>query len=492
MQIPFDKKWLPFEHEDYMHYLFLIPVFEIFTTGNTGFGFDNARWQAAEFKDTACMLFMTYDDYKDTAKSFLESIFTNPDLWDKVNQEAIDWADQVMVEAKELQQIDPKKLSDEELIAMIKKWLEPIMATHVRRGPMWFIEQKENLFSNYLHEYLRERAEDLKSEINPIEAFQVLTTPTEKSYIKKQQEDLLRIAQIADEKKRAQELETHIKAFEWMEYGMQGNIMKREAFEKQLAEMMMEGDPVALAEKAAQEIPEIKCRQQEMIDGLQIHGQHSRLFKIARESIYVKVYSKDSQFFSYYCAEPILKEIAKRGGLSLEQLRFLTIGEYSLMLLHGHDYSDVANQRMKHSLVFIDRGRSMIYQGQEVDGIFQKLEFVQEEEGNLGDVEELKGQSACPGKVSGRVKIINTTQEMMKMHQGDILVSHMTNPDIVPAMKQARAIVTDQGGITCHAAIVSRELGTPCVIGTKVATKVLKDGDKIEVDADKGIVKILK
>jgi len=62
---------------------------------------------------------------------------------------------------------------------------------------------------------------------------------------------------------------------------------------------------------------------------------------------------------------------------------------------------------------------------------------------------------------------------------------------MVSLMKIARAIITDQGGITCHAAIVSREIGTPCVIGTKMATKILKDGDEVEVDATKGVIKKL-
>ncbi len=74
---------------------------------------------------------------------------------------------------------------------------------------------------------------------------------------------------------------------------------------------------------------------------------------------------------------------------------------------------------------------------------------------------------------------------------GDILLSQATSPDLLPAMKKAAAIVTEQGGITSHAAIVSRELGIPCVIGTKIATKVLKDGDLVEVDANRGIVKKL-
>ena len=75
------------------------------------------------------------------------------------------------------------------------------------------------------------------------------------------------------------------------------------------------------------------------------------------------------------------------------------------------------------------------------------------------------------------------------MKQGNILVSEKTIPALLPAMKRAAAIVTDQGGITCHAAIMSRELKIPCVIGTKIATQILKDGDMVQVDANKTIIK---
>jgi len=91
-----------------------------------------------------------------------------------------------------------------------------------------------------------------------------------------------------------------------------------------------------------------------------------------------------------------------------------------------------------------------------------------------------------------KVKIIKTKDDLLKFKKGDILVAEATVPDYVPAMRKAGAIITDLGGLTSHAAIVSRELGIPCIIGTKIATKVLKDGDFVEVDANKGIVKIIK
>jgi len=111
---------------------------------------------------------------------------------------------------------------------------------------------------------------------------------------------------------------------------------------------------------------------------------------------------------------------------------------------------------------------------------------------NSSDIKELSGMAASPGKVTGKAKILLSSRQESKMNKGDILVAGMTRPDYMPALRKAGAIVTDEGGITCHAAIVARELGIPCIVGTKRATSTLKDGDKIEVDADQGIVKIVE
>lgn len=109
----------------------------------------------------------------------------------------------------------------------------------------------------------------------------------------------------------------------------------------------------------------------------------------------------------------------------------------------------------------------------------------------IESTDTLKGATAFPGYAKGVVRIVNIQEDVKEFNQGDILVSLNTNPDLIPIIKKAGAIVTDEGGIMCHAAIVSREFKIPCVIGTKIATKVLKDGDMVEVDADKGIVRIL-
>lgn len=100
----------------------------------------------------------------------------------------------------------------------------------------------------------------------------------------------------------------------------------------------------------------------------------------------------------------------------------------------------------------------------------------------------LQGLGASPGTASGKVVILTDAKALDRCKEGDVLVTPMTMPDMVPAMKRAAAIVTNEGGMTCHAAIVSRELGIPCVVGTKKATTLLKEGLVVTVDGEKGLV----
>lgn len=104
----------------------------------------------------------------------------------------------------------------------------------------------------------------------------------------------------------------------------------------------------------------------------------------------------------------------------------------------------------------------------------------------------LNGIVSNPGKVVGSVVIVRMKSDVNKMKKGSVLVSPMTTPDVFPAMRKASAVITDEGGALSHAAILSRELKIPCIIGTKIATQILKDGDLVEVDANKGIVRKLK
>ena len=111
---------------------------------------------------------------------------------------------------------------------------------------------------------------------------------------------------------------------------------------------------------------------------------------------------------------------------------------------------------------------------------------------DISNIDVIKGNTAYPGIVQGIVKIIHNKAAFSKLNDGEILVTGMTTPDFLPVMKKSIGFITDEGGVTCHAAIVAREMKKPCVIGTKIATEVLKDGDLVELDADSGIVRLIK
>ena len=102
---------------------------------------------------------------------------------------------------------------------------------------------------------------------------------------------------------------------------------------------------------------------------------------------------------------------------------------------------------------------------------------------------KVSGTTAFPGKVNGTCRIILDPFNFKEFNKGDILVTGMTRPDFVPLMEKAAAIVTDAGGMLCHAAIISREMKKPCIVGTETATKSFKDGDLLEVNATEGVVK---
>jgi len=144
----------------------------------------------------------------------------------------------------------------------------------------------------------------------------------------------------------------------------------------------------------------------------------------------------------------------------------------------------------------IEKDQVLIVQARAVT-TFHKEEKTEDKSGKEianGSVDEesskilIKGETASRGVYSGNVRIIKDISELSQIEKGDVMVTKMTTPDMVPAMQKAGAIVTDEGGMTCHAAIVSREMGIPCIVGTEIATKVLHDEQEITVHATRGIV----
>ncbi|HFC76918.1 MAG TPA: hypothetical protein ENJ27_01675 [Candidatus Moranbacteria bacterium] len=138
----------------------------------------------------------------------------------------------------------------------------------------------------------------------------------------------------------------------------------------------------------------------------------------------------------------------------------------------------------KNAVIWVKEDKLKILFGKQATNFFNKKITKEKIE-----AKEIRGTPIFKGKLKGRVKIIKSTKDFQKIKEGDILISSDTTPDFVPIFNKISAIVTDEGGVICHAAIVAREMKIPCIVGTKIATKTFKDNDTIEIDAEKGIIK---
>lgn len=196
-----------------------------------------------------------------------------------------------------------------------------------------------------------------------------------------------------------------------------------------------------------------------------------------------------NHYINTYC-----EEIAKRFKQDLWKIKYYLPWEFKDILLRNKKVpTNILKKRREFSVYVVEkekpsswRAKYTVFYGNDAKRIFNAI-F------STFTTDEIKGQvaNAPIKKIKGEVQIILNTYKQ-KFEKGKILVTTMTRPDFVTIMRKAKAIITDEGGITCHAAIVSRELNIPCLIGTKVASKILKDGNTIELDLEKGIVKILK
>jgi phosphohistidine swiveling domain-containing protein len=217
-----------------------------------------------------------------------------------------------------------------------------------------------------------------------------------------------------------------------------------------------------------------------------------KLYKdIAQRIAYLRQTGAEHSSILSYKALPLLRSIAKEARVSYREMLELTPDEIFTGGAVSSNMRDIIEKRKDDNWCIYtnaDHSVEVIDDKEVVNDLAALLMPSAETDG----VHELSGQIGNKGKAIGPVRVILATDDFHKMQDGDVLVAPMTTPDFVILMQRSIAIVTDMGGLLCHAAIVAREMKKPCIIGTKIATKVLKDGDEVEVDADKGVVKILE
>jgi len=232
----------------------------------------------------------------------------------------------------------------------------------------------------------------------------------------------------------------------------------------------------------------LNVRQQNSIDYQKatknLTGNDLLLCEAAKRFVNIRTFVTENTDHLFYDARhTILKKYADKLGISNSDICMMEPEE----IISG-DTSKLNKRRDGYAIIIIDGITTYIF-GQEANLLQKQIsdKFNTQKISN-----QIKGNPACMGKVTGIARILLSYKDTNKLKKGEILVASMTTPDYVSAMEKAIAFVTDEGGITCHAAIVAREFNVPCIVGTGNATKVIKDGDLIEVDANTGIVKVLQ
>jgi len=403
-----------------------------------------------------------------------------------------------------------QSLSNEELISRLKKFVDLQSTEYAIGVALVILDFQDFAFvENNLEKILRQKVSD--SEYG--EYYRVFTQPIHNSFAQDQEEDLLRLTAkyYSDEKwcsdiqsKTKEEIKDlypefyqalieHTEKYCWVYYVYSGPAFTEQNFLDFIKDYLVRGvNPSKQLLELAQRKKQFESTKQKYLDILQPNEFEKAILNLAGKVVWAKPRRKDFQSKSYYHFEKFHREIGRRLFASLNQVRSCTID----MLVTGLQTGELDVTRANilfdfHICAPNDDGTVAVFTGKEAQSLYDTIKRPHQDI-SFDNITEIKGACACPGKAKGVVRIINRVTDMEKMQYDDILVSLATTPSIVSAMKKAAAIITDEGGLTCHASIVSRELNIPCVIGTKFGTQILKDGDQVEVDADRGVIKIIK
>lgn len=222
-----------------------------------------------------------------------------------------------------------------------------------------------------------------------------------------------------------------------------------------------------------------KLKQEEIVRKYNLNDQQIHLLQSLQIVNFIQDERKKITNMSYpFLQNKIMAEFSKRTEMEKEILWLMTPEEIARAL--AGERKDFRH-RKEECAIENHEGKFVVHE--------TLPDFLREENEILG--EEIKGVPASGGIVRGKVRICNFSKEIEKMEPGEILVAPSTTPDFILGFKKAIAVVTEEGGLTSHAAVVSREMNLPCLIGVKKVSERLKDGDLVEVDANKGVVKIL-
>lgn len=309
----------------------------------------------------------------------------------------------------------------------------------------------------------------------------ILTTPVAPSFLVQEEADLKAIAQLP-KKERRRRLVKHFQKYFWIQNNYAGP--------RKLTLKFFQDRLKSLAKSAEQKV-DILEQKNKLIGQLKFSSEMQSLIQLIDLAAIWQDERKANILNTISNLGKVLIEVSRRTKVPVKLLSYLSYWDV-VNLKRLSEFKGLKRQlatRSRGCFFLMKDGGEICLTGKfytEVIGVREKIsqKIVQKEE-------EIHGSAASLGTAVGRVVICKNLASLRKVKMGDVLVTSMTRPEFVPAIKKVVAIITDEGGVTSHAAIIAREFGIPAVIGTKIATKVLRDGMLVEVKANHGFVKII-
>ncbi len=292
-------------------------------------------------------------------------------------------------------------------------------------------------------------------------------------------------------------LESHVKKYAWMKAPL---IFEDTYFNKSDYVSRLENLKDENIESKIKNILEIRRKNDsEYEQVLKEYNFSDKVLKLAnaiRNFIILRTYTTEYSDNLFFVAKHTLfMAIAQKIEINIDDL--IMLGDEEILTLLKNEIllddlkNKISDRRKGFAIVWLD-SKVETFCGDDAlrlqASISKKFKVSKNSDNNSN---EIYGMGANGGKIIGKVKILLDYNDTDKVEKGDIIVASMTTPDYISAMEKASGFITDEGGITCHAAIISREFNVPCIVGTVNATKKLKDGQKIELDSYNGIIKII-
>lgn len=312
--------------------------------------------------------------------------------------------------------------------------------------------------------------------------YHILTAPIDKSYTKIEEDEIIELAIEAKENgigSVKDKINEHAKKYYWLQNSFyECKVLSEEFFAERVKK--------AINDKIEYEnLDEVKQKKETLMKQLKFRDDYKRLVQLADYFTAFQDLRKEIALKANHYVQLFVNQAVKSTGISEELLMLSTSYEYGDLIRNKFDIKKL-EERKEHMTLLVSEKEMKIFSGKESEDIEKRICKEADK-----TIKELKGTKAFGGKVKGKVAKVLDPRNVKDYKEGSVLVTTMTSPDFVPLIKKSIAIVTDEGGITCHAAIVAREFKIPCIMATGNATTLLNNDDEVEVDADNSLVRIL-